>query len=38
MKPDYRHDPPPDLHGMWMLMLAIFLAVVGSVLFGMIGR
>jgi len=35
---DYQPEPPPDLHGMWITALAILLAFIGSVLFGMIGR
>ena len=38
MPPDYRYEPPPELHGIWMLMLAILLTVVGSILWGLIGR
>ena len=38
MRPDYRYEPPPDLHGMWITALAIFLFAIGSVLFSMIGR
>ena len=38
MRPDYRHEPPPDLHGMWITALAILAAVIGSVLFSLIGR
>jgi len=35
--PNYRYDPPPDLHSMWITALAILAAFIGSVLFSMIG-
>lgn len=35
MKPDYRYEPPPDLHAFWLLPLVGIILFVLAVLAGM---
>ena len=34
-KPDWRGDPPPDLHAFWLVPLIAILLFIAAVLFGM---